>query len=178
CTGWCRVQLTRSPPQFTLRKTTHTRADSLLLFGQLKHACSFPGTVHLLRHGKGTMVSVKVLRCLVGQAAILTGKKEQRSQIRVLAQGRLLYLTYKERMIPHIETCPDFTVDVGQAFIQHRTACRFGEVWDLSKLIPLLGGFTSPPRRPLWAVLGQNIDAERVSRHQQLMHIRLLVDTH
>src|SRR5262245_42602811 len=111
CTWWCSVQLTRPPPQFTLRKTAHTRADSLLLFGQLKHACSFPGTVHPLRRGKGTMVSVKVLRGFVGQSTILAGKKEQRSQIRVLAQGRLLHLTHKERMIPHIETCPDFTVD-------------------------------------------------------------------
>ena len=116
--------------------------------------------------GKETVDSVKVLRCLVGQSAILAGKKEQRFQVGILAQGRLLHLANKQRMIPHVETRPDFSVDVGETFIQHGAARRLGEVWDLGKLVALFRGFASPPGRPLWAVLGQNIDAERVSRHQ------------
>ena len=91
------------------------------------------------------MESVQVLRCLVGQSTILAGKKEQRFQVRILAQGRLLYFAHKQRMIPHVETRPDFTVDVGQAFVQHRTARRLSEMWDLGKLIALLRGFASPP---------------------------------
>src|SRR5262245_16721616 len=79
------VQLTRPPPQFTLRKATHTRAVSLLLFSQLKHACSFPGTVPTPVRSKETVESVQALRCLVSQFAILAGKKEQRFQVRILA---------------------------------------------------------------------------------------------
>src|SRR6266436_8369709 len=50
--------------------------------------------------------------------------------------------------------------DVGQAFIQHRTARRLAQVWDLGKLVALLGCLASPPGGPLWPVLGQNVDAE------------------
>src|SRR5262247_1034399 len=51
-------------------------------------------------------------------------------------------------------------------------------MWDLGKLVTLLGGSASPPGRPLWTVLSQNIDAEHITCHQQLMHIRLFVDAH
>src|SRR5262245_51222304 len=30
---WCGIELTRPPPQFTLRKTAHTTADGLLILG-------------------------------------------------------------------------------------------------------------------------------------------------
>src|SRR5262249_52849755 len=109
---------------------------------QLKHACSFPGTVPTQA---GERKPWQVLRCLVSQFAILAGKKEQRFQVRILAQGRLLYFTHEQRMIPHIETRPDFTVDVGQTFIEHWAARRLGEVWDLGKLVAFLRGFASPP---------------------------------
>src|SRR5262249_30375641 len=81
-------------------------------------------------------------------------------------------------MIPRVVTCPDFAVDVGQAFIQHWTPSHLRRMWDVDKLIALLRCLASPPGGPIRAVLGQNIDAERLLMHQNLMHVSLFIDAH
>src|SRR5262245_54232607 len=79
-------------------------------------------------------------------------------------------------MVPRIVTRPDFTVDISQAFIQHRAPRHLGRVWNLGKLVALLRRLASPPGGPIRAVLSQDVDAECLLMHQYLMHVGLFID--